>query len=496
MSGRGEAHLTPDAWRKTLGVSVLPSGWPAYVNGVSCDSRQVRPGQIFVAVRGTQTDGAAYIAEALKRGAAAVVAETAPTFRVEKPLVKVEDARVALARLAAELNGHPSRDLKVVGVTGTNGKTTVTVFIRQLLEACGLPCGLIGTVYYAFGSREIPSRRTTPGAAELQELLRSMREADCTHCAMEISSHAIDQKRIEALRLHTAVFTNLSQDHLDYHGDMESYYAVKARLFDVPDLQCRIVGEDESSLRLAAAHPGQVLRCGLGAENEVRADILHADRDGSLLRIRSPWGGGDVRLPIPGEHNVRNVLQALAAAMNAGAEWERCLAELQHLRSAPGRLEFIPSAIGRVVVDYAHTPDAIDNVLQTLRPLVKGRLILVFGCGGDRDRGKRAPMAARASERADLLLLTQDNPRTEDPNRIFADMLAGIPDGVRMEVIPDRSAAIARGIALLEEDDLLLIAGKGHETVQEFASHRVPFDDREVARACLRPRVDSVREGR
>lgn len=494
MAARGSVTLTPNAWRSTLGVSVLPSGWPPQVSGVTCDSRQVRPGQIFVAVRGTRNDGGAYIAEAVRRGAAAVVTETAPTFRVEKPVVKVEDARATLARLAAELNGHPSHHLKLVGVTGTNGKTTVTVFARQLLEACGHPCGLIGTVSYAFGSREIPARRTTPGAAELQELLRSMREADCTHCAMEVSSHAIDQKRVEALRIHTAVFTNLSQDHLDYHGDMDSYYAVKARLFDFPDLQHRIVGEDEASQKLASAHPGQVIRCGLGPENDVRAEILHADRDGSLLRILSPWGRGEVRLPTPGEHNVRNALQALASAMCAGADWGKCLAELAHLRPAPGRLESIPSDCGRVVVDYAHTPDAIANALQTLRPLVSGRLIVVFGCGGDRDRGKRAPMAARASEHADLLLLTQDNPRTEDPNHIFADMLAGIPDGMRMEVIPDRAAAIARGVSLLEENDLLLIAGKGHESVQEFASHRVPFDDREVARACLRQRTGQHRE--
>lgn len=494
MKTRGEVELDLKDWREALGVNTLPSGWPRRVTGVQCDSRQIRPGQIFVAVRGGRTDGTVFLMEAVRRGAAAVITEQTPACRVEVPLVKVPDARGTLARVAAALNGHPSRDLQVIGVTGTNGKTTVTVFVRQILEACGHACGLIGTVRYAFGNREIPARRTTPGAEELQELLRAMREAGCSHCAMEISSHALDQKRVEALRVHTAVFTNLSQDHLDYHGDMESYFEVKSRLFAFPELKVRIVGEDAWSRRLAEAFPGRVIRCGLQSGLDVRAELRTADRDGSVVRIHSPWGEGEIRIPVPGEHNVRNALQALAAVVGGGVPWDLAFPCLAHLRSAPGRLESIPSDMGRVVVDYAHTPDALANILHTLRPLVKGRIIVVFGCGGDRDRGKRAPMAAAASASADHLILTQDNPRTEDPNRIFADMLPGISEHVRMDVIPDRAMAIAKGIELLADEDLLLIAGKGHESVQEFASHRVPFDDREVARTLLQRRAHRLQE--
>ena len=491
MNAHEGVFLPPEIWRTTLGLAPgarLPAQWPEQLHGVTPDSRQVRPGVIFHAVQGTKMDGHAYLDEAVRRGATGLVVEKAPGHPLKAPCVVVPDSRAALARLACAFHGNPAAELNLIGITGTNGKTTVAAFVRQLFEGLGLRCGMLGTVSYAFGSREIPARRTTPGAPELHGLLRAMRDADCTECVMEISSHALDQCRVEGLEVDTAVFTNLSQDHLDYHADMESYFRAKARLFAFPSVSTRIVGEDAWSRRLAKAHGDKVLTCGLAPDCDVRAEELQCNRDGTRARLFTPWGEGELVLQIPGHHNVRNALQAIAVLAAGGTPLSLILPLVPGLMAAPGRLESLPSTVGRVVVDYAHTPDALENVLETLRPLTKGRLIVVFGCGGDRDRGKRAPMAARAAAHGDFLILTQDNPRTEDPHRIFTDMLEGIPSKTLIEVIPDRAAAIRRGVEMLGPDDLLLIAGKGHEATQEFANSKVPFDDREVAKKCLRKR--------
>lgn len=484
MNAHAEVFLSPADWREALGTRAGPN-WPAAIRGVTPDSRQVRPGVVFVAVRGHKGDGHQHVADAIRKGALALVLAEPPNPRPEIPHVVVDDTRAALARLAATFQGHPSRELNITGITGTNGKTTVAAFVKQLLEARGHNCGQLGTVAHAFGGREIPARRTTPGAEELQSLLRSMVDAGCTHCAMEISSHALDQRRVEALEVHTAVFTNLSRDHLDYHGDMESYFAAKAALFRFPALKRRIVGDDAWSLRLAKEHGDAVITCGLSPGCAVRAEVLEATRDGTRARVKTPWGEAGLSLPLAGGYNLRNALQAIAAVSDGTETFQASVAACASLRSAPGRLEPIPAFRGRVLVDYAHTPDALTNVLAALRPLTPGRLFVVFGCGGDRDRGKRTPMAAAASAHADALVLTNDNPRTENPNQIFADMVEGIPPGVRFEVVPDRAAAIRRGVELLGPEDTLLIAGKGHETVQEFQNARVPFDDRAVARACV-----------
>ncbi|MCC5848313.1 MAG: UDP-N-acetylmuramoyl-L-alanyl-D-glutamate--2,6-diaminopimelate ligase [Verrucomicrobia bacterium] len=491
MNAHEGVFLAPEVWRTALGLASgerLPAQWPEQLHGVTPDSRQVRPGVIFHAVQGTHMDGHAYLDEAVRRGATGLVVEKAPGHPMKAPHVVVPDSRAALARLACAFHGNPAAELNLVGVTGTNGKTTVAAFVRQLLEGLGLRCGMLGTVSYAFGSREIPARRTTPGAPELHGLLRAMRDADCTECVMEISSHALDQRRVEGLEVDTAVFTNLSQDHLDYHLDMESYFRAKARLFAFPSVKTRIVGEDLWSRRLSKTYGESVWACGLNADCAIRAEALHCNRDGTRAQLITPWGAGELILNIPGHHNVRNALQAIAVVAARGIPLSSILPLVPGLKAAPGRLESIPSTLGRVVVDYAHTPDALGNILTTLRPLTKGRLIVVFGCGGDRDRGKRAPMAAHAAAHGDFLILTQDNPRTEDSHRIFTDMLAGIPSKTMLEVIPDRAAAIRRGVDMLGPDDLLLIAGKGHEATQEFANSKVPFDDREVARKCLRRR--------
>lgn len=484
MNAHADVFLSAETWRQVMGTRV-PAQWPERLRGVTADSRQVRPGVIFHAIQGTHADGHAYLEDAVRRGAAGLVLERDPGHALKVPFVVVADAREVLARMAAAFFGAPAEGLRLTGVTGTNGKTTVAVFVRQLSERLGESCGMLGTVAHMFGTREIPARHTTPGAPELHQLLRAMVDADCVSCVMEVSSHALDQKRVAGLPFETVVFTNLSQDHLDYHGDMESYFAAKSRLFAFPEVRTRIVGEDVWSTRLAAAYGDRVLRCGLGAACEVRVAALQTGLDGSSGQLISPWGCGDFRINVPGAHNVRNALQAVAVLAARGHALSKILALLPGLTAAPGRLEFIPARTGKVVVDYAHTPDALANVMQTLRPLTRGKLLVVFGCGGDRDRTKRAPMAAAAAKDGDVLILTQDNPRTENPNQIFKDMLEGVPGKTKCEVEPDRAAAIRRGIQLLGPEDVLLIAGKGHESVQEFANAKVPFDDRQVARRYL-----------
>lgn len=478
--------LSASDWTLLLGRKA-PTGWPAHLTGVQPDSRRVRPGDIFVAINGSEGDGHRFAADAVRRGAAAIVAthELSPGLKV--PVALVPDARMTLTVLSRKLFQFPDRYLRLTGVTGTNGKTSVVGFVYQLLEAQGRACGQLGTVSYLFGQREIPARRTTPGAPDLHEYLRSMVDVGCEDCVMEVSSHALDQQRVAGLEFDTAVFTNLSQDHLDYHQDLETYFHAKASLFRYPTLGQRIVGEDVWSRRLAAECEAEVLSCGLAADCDVRADILQADLSGIQAKVQSPWGEGVMRMTPPGEHNLRNMLQALAVVAGYGLPFARLLESVKYLKPAPGRLETVPSRTGKVLVDYAHTPDALANVIQLLKRLTSGKLMVVFGCGGDRDRLKR-PLMVRAAALADEMILTHDNPRSEDPAQIFADMREGLLPGDRFQIIEDRRAAIECGVNMLTSDDLLLIAGKGHETVQVVGAVQLPFDDRSVAAAALAKR--------
>jgi UDP-N-acetylmuramoyl-L-alanyl-D-glutamate--2,6-diaminopimelate ligase len=478
--------LSATEWALLLGAQP-PADWPANLTGVQPDSRRVRPGDLFVAIDGSEGDGHRFAADAVRKGAVGIVATHELSLALKVPVVQVPDARTTMVQLSRALFQHPDRDLRLTGVTGTNGKTTVVGFVRQLFEALDISCGQLGTVSYQFGQREIPARRTTPGAPDLHEYLRAMVDAGCEDCVMEVSSHALDQQRVAGLAFDCAVFTNLSQDHLDYHPDMESYFQAKRALFDFPTLRQRIVGEDVWSRRLATEFGAGVIRCGLAADCDVRADLQHADLTGLRAQVTSPWGEGLLEMTPPGEHNLRNMLQALAVCAGYGLPFDRLLAAVKNLKSAPGRLESVPSTCGKVLVDYAHTPDALASVIRLLKPLTRGTLSVVFGCGGDRDRLKR-PLMVQAASLADEMILTNDNPRTEDPAQIFADMREGLRSGDVYNVIEDRRQAIAYGVGRLQADDLLLIAGKGHETVQVIGAVQLPFDDRAVAAAALAKR--------
>jgi len=480
-----EVPLDAEEWAAILGVPV-PALWPKKVSGCHPDSRRIRPGMVFVAIQGHVADGNRYVEDAIRRGAVAVI--TDQPIHASVPVVQVEDPRRVLALLAQAITGAADRELRLTGITGTNGKTSVAGFVHQLLDHVGISAGLLGTVAYRFGERWIPARRTTPGPPELQEYLRDMVNAGCNECVMEVSSHALNQDRVYGLAFETVVFTNLSQDHLDYHPSMDAYFEVKAKLFQFPTVKHRIVGEDLWSRKLADRWNGDVISCGFGPECTVRAEVLSEDLRGSHLRVLTPWGTAEVSVPMPGRHNVRNMLQAVAVLGANGVNMEAVWSGIERLKAAPGRLQRIPCSRGEVLVDYAHTPDALANVLATLRPLTKGKLIVVFGCGGDRDRTKRPLMVQAVAGEADVMIFTSDNPRTEDAGQILQDMRSGCPEGVEPIMEVDRAKAIGKAIDVMQSEDVVLIAGKGHETVQEVGANQIPFDDRVVVERWLRQR--------
>jgi UDP-N-acetylmuramoyl-L-alanyl-D-glutamate--2,6-diaminopimelate ligase len=464
------------------------------IAGLTQNSRQVLRGYLFVAVRGEKTDGHLYIDDAVRAGAAAVVCEEAdfPVHGAAK--IVVPDSRVALARLADAFYGHPSRSLRVIGVTGTNGKTTVTYLVRSALRRAGLDSGLIGTIEYRVDGRTIPADRTTPGPVLINSLLAEMAARGCRAAVMEVSSHAIDQKRVEAIDFNVAVFTNLTQDHLDYHGDLDSYLEVKARLFsglveregDAWPKRAVVNVDDPRSRRIIEASGVPVITYALDREADVRAHQVRLDAGGCRFVARTPCGEFPVATRLIGRHNVSNALAALAVGVALDLELDAVVAGIGDTTCVPGRLEFIVNdrAI-TVVVDYAHTDDALRNVLTSLREITAGRLIAVFGCGGDRDAGKRPKMGAVVNELADVAVITSDNPRSEEPKAIIAQILTAFRDGDPYIVEADRRAAIERAIALARPGDTVLIAGKGHETYQQFRNQTIVFDDREVAREIL-----------
>jgi UDP-N-acetylmuramoyl-L-alanyl-D-glutamate--2,6-diaminopimelate ligase len=468
--------------REVLGAAARDAP-PVEVTALAYDNRLVEPGTLFFCVPGFTRDGHDFAPDAVQRGAVALIVERPLGLGV--PEVVVDDVRAAMAPAAAAINGDPTAALRAVGITGTNGKTTTAFLVRDLLEAAGRRTGLLGTVTAVIGDEERPMVRTTPEAIDLQRMFAEMRDAGDEAVVMEVSSHALALHRADAIHWAVALFTNLTQDHLDFHPTMEDYFVAKRALFEA-DPEIAIVNVDDPyGMRLAFEFPDAV-RIGIDSMHaQVRATAIQADANGSTFVV----DGVTMRSPLPGRFNILNVLGAIAVVRALGVDDDTIAAALPSAARVPGRFE--PVDEGQpfaVLVDYAHTPDSLENVLLTARPLAAGRLVVVFGAGGDRDRAKRPVMGAVACDHADVVIVTSDNPRNEDPDAIIAEILKGAGPGVDVEV--DRRAAIGRAIGTAGPGDLVVIAGKGHEQGQEFEDGRkVPFDDVTVAREALRARL-------
>ena len=455
------------------------------VKSLAYDSRRVEPGALFFCVPGEKVDGHRFAAAAVEAGAVGLVVERALGLGVAE--VVVGDARAAMAPLAARFWGDPTGELKVVGVTGTNGKTTTAFLVREILEAAGVRCGLLGTVKQVVGGVEEEVERTTPEAIDLQAVFRRMLDGGDRACAMEASSHALALRRCDAIHFDVALFTNLTQDHLDFHGGMEDYFQAKRLLFEMgPEVS--IVNADDPFGRRLAAEIGCLTCSAEGGGADFAARGVSFDAAGAGFTVRGPAGETAVRTALPGHFNVANALGAFAAATALGVGPDAVAAGLARASRAPGRFEPIDEGQPfAVLVDYAHTPDSLESVLRAARRLTEGRLIAVFGAGGDRDRAKRPKMGRAGAELSDLAIVTSDNPRSEAPEAIVAEVLAGIDGREGVEVETDRRAAIALALGRARPGDTVVIAGKGHEQGQELENgRRVPFDDREVARQELR----------
>lgn len=471
--------------------------------GIQEDSRRVRTGDLFVARPGTQTDGANFVSDAHARGAVAVVTRRKIT---DCPLPQIAlDDPAAASVLANLFYGNPGSRLKVLGVTGTNGKTTTTYLIRHLLKHAAIRCGLIGTVEIDDGRSQRESSMTTPGPVETAELIAAMRDKGCRACAIETSSHALDQGRVAGIRYAAAVFMNLSGDHLDYHKTMEDYAAAKAKLFESLDagaVAC-VNNDDDWSARMIEKCPARVIRFGFERGSDYRARDIAVTSRGSNFVLATPDGKAEVRMQLIGKHNIENALAASAVVGEVfGLTVHQISAGLRDAPGAPGRLQAVRAGQPfAVLVDYAHSDDALRNVLSALRPLARGKLRVLFGCGGDRDRSKRPRMARVAQELADVIYVTSDNPRTENPRQILDDIVGGLPADSSKSVLVeiDRRAAIECVLADAQPDDVVLIAGKGHEKYQIVGTTRHHFDDVEECERVLRTsdmtRMTSRRHG-
>ena len=485
---------------KTLVAAVTPrqiiGPLDRVVESIAYDSRRVQRNGLFVALRGEKSDGHQFIEQAVEKGATVIVTEQ----EVQSPratCVVVDNTRSALADLGATFYQQPARRLKMAAVTGTNGKTTTTFLIKHICEKAGLRCGLLGTVRYEIADRVLPAVRTTPESLDVYDLLGQMVNAGCKAAAMEVSSHALAQERVRGIEWDVAVFTNLTQDHLDFHGTMENYFEAKAQLFTglagqrTKTKPTAVINLDDPAGAKLVDRLGKkvsVITYGVGVHADFRASNYHAEFAGTSYQLDAKGKSYLVRVPLIGRFNVANSMAALAAVSSMGISLREAILSLGRSPQVPGRLEAVPAKRQfQVFVDYAHTPDALLNVLKTARELSPRKLILVFGCGGDRDKQKRPLMGRVADENADYSIITSDNPRKENPESIIADAEKGFRSG-HYEKITDRTEAIARAIELAQPRDIVLIAGKGHEAYQEFADHTVPFDDIQVARRALENR--------
>ena len=482
------------------------------ISGLAYNSREVKPGYMFVALRGNTQDGHCFVKEAVRRGAVAVVLESAKFEKdIDKgvAVVRVPDSRAALSKLAAEFYGHPYRNMTMIGITGTNGKTTTSYLLESILLSAGASPGVIGTVNDRLPGRTWEAHITTPESLELMKRLHDMDEAGVTHVVVEVSSHALEQGRVRDCPFQIAVFTNISRDHLDYHKSLEAYFEAKSRLFlglrgggKARSPKAVINMDDPKGGTLAGLTDATVVTYGQGRDCDFRTEDVHVSREGIEARLITPGGEIAVSSRLLGDFNIYNILAAAAAAMCLDVDPGDVASGVSHLSSVPGRLELVRNSRSlSVVVDYAHTPDALMKVLEALKPLVKGRLITVFGCGGDRDKGKRRIMGRIAGEKSNLVFITSDNPRTEEPSAIAHQIEEGVRESgmeelgsiakdmaVKSGYILDlnRDSAIARAIEIADENDLVLIAGKGHEDYQITGNGKTHFDDREVAAEAIR----------
>jgi UDP-N-acetylmuramoyl-L-alanyl-D-glutamate--2,6-diaminopimelate ligase len=474
------------SWRPSMTLrDLMGNGAPEVeISGLAYSSQSVTPGALFFCVPGFRADGHDFAPDAVARGAAALVAQR--PMRLGVPEVLVPDVRAAMGPAAARFYGDPTSALEVVGITGTNGKTTTAFLVRHLLEASGRSCGLLGTVKRVVGGEEEEVERTTPEAIDLQAIFRRMLDRGDRACAMEVSSHALELGRVAGIRFACRVFTNLTQDHLDFHGTMDAYFEAKRRFFDGPGLSVVNV-DDEYGRRIAAEVPAVTFA--IEGDADYRAREIEFDLMGSRFTCESPDGPLEIESPLPGLFNVENVLAGIAAVRPLGVSAETIRTALSTFGRVPGRFE--PVDEGQdfgVLVDYAHTPDSLENVLRAAREVTRGRLHVVFGAGGDRDRGKRPLMGEAARRLADRVLVTSDNPRNEDPDAIIDQVMQGA--GPEAERERDRRRAISMAVESAGRGDVVVIAGKGHEQGQEFENGRQePFDDVTVVREALRERL-------
>jgi UDP-N-acetylmuramoyl-L-alanyl-D-glutamate--2,6-diaminopimelate ligase len=457
--------------------------------GLAYDSRQVSRGFLFFAIRGHRLDGNQFTSKAVASGAVAVLSAMAPNASVSVPWIQVDDERAAMAAVAGNFYGHPTRKLHLVGVTGTNGKTTTTYIIESILKFAGKPAAVFGTIEYRGPDFDFAAERTTPEAPDLQQLFRKVVDAGWGYAVMEVSSHAIEMKRVSALQFEVAVFTNLSRDHLDFHGDMESYFRAKKKLFEgLNGLKPRamVLNIDDSRFdELRAVDPSRALSYGMHANADVFPMRHRFDWEGTDATYATPRGEVPVRTTLMGKTNLYNIGAAIGAAVVLDIPTDSIAQGIRELPSVPGRFEpILEGQPFRVIVDYAHTDDALEKLLITAREITAGKLIVVFGCGGDRDRSKRPAMGQAAVRHSDYAIVTSDNPRSEDPSAIIQDIETGMK-GAAYEVEPDRRQAIRAALRAANKGDTVVIAGKGHETYQTIGTISHPFDDRVVARELL-----------
>jgi UDP-N-acetylmuramoyl-L-alanyl-D-glutamate--2,6-diaminopimelate ligase len=471
------------------------------IQSVAFDSRQVEAGSLFIAIPGDKVDGSRFISDALNRGATAVITQVpldplSSFGSSDVTVIKVEDCRHALSWVSAQFYQHPSKRLNLIGITGTNGKTTLTYILESLFNLTGAKTGVMGTINCRYGDVVLPAAMTTPESLEINRTLNEMVAKEVDHCFLEVSSHALMQKRVHGMHFSVAVFTNLSRDHLDFHVSMENYKKAKMALFRDNQVEKGVVNIDDFvGKEISEELDIELLTTAINNPADVRAEDCTLSANGTEFTLKTPIGNCQIRSHLLGQHNIYNLISAAAIGLHSGLSLEQIAAGLNSIENIPGRFERIDCGQSfPVLVDYAHTDDALRNALQGCRALVQEKLIVVFGCGGDRDRGKRKTMCQAAFADSDFVIITSDNPRSEDADQIIADVLEGLPTNAERDrdyvVLSDRQQAIEYAIDCASEGDLVLIAGKGHEDYQILNSGTVPFDDRQVASDSLKKRLN------